>query len=613
MVKFLETPPPSVSMKHLSGGSISLKSELALPKVERSLPHIFDITANAHPDRVFVRQKFPEGTDWREMTYGEVQRAANGLAQWLINEGVGFGDSVAVLSAPSIEHAIAAVGIQRSGAAIAPISPAYSLMSTDFTKLKDCIKASAARFAIVDDAALFERAMCALEEFDINFLSIQGAIESIATYRFSEIVQTPPTNTVFERMNALTPDTVARIMYTSGSSGSPKATPQRQSNLTVTVAQSEAVGILEFDGEGPHMLEAMPFSHIMAGNFNFNNIIRAGGTISIDDGKPTPQLFHKTIANLHEISPHFFITVPLGYSMLCDAMEADKVLRHSFFRNLKYIGFGGAVLPNSVKDRLLEFSKQERGEEVPIFSFYGATEYLFGALKYWHGGDTDVIGLPLPGAELKLKPADDRYELWIKSPTMMPRSGYIGAPELSETLFDEDDFFNTGDAVVFSDPEKPEKGLVFAGRVAEDFKLTSGTFVSVSSLRQDLLTSCEPYISEAVICGLNESWIGALLWLNPDATSKIANPSIDNLVRDPNVVAKISALIAEFNKNQNGLSRRIGTALIMSEPLSFDHNEVTVKGNISTRTILERRAGDVENLFNPPSNPDVLDFRNATQ
>lgn len=590
----LRTPEPSVNVVRRQDGSILLHSPLSLPPVRQSLPHIFDETADAHPDRLFMRQRAAPGGPWREFTYGAAQRAANGLAQWLIDQGLQPGDCVAYLSAPSIEHGIVAVATQRAGVAIAPVSVAYSLLSSDHAKLRHCIVKPGAKIVFVDDATAFAPAMRAIADLDVRFVAVRGAANGIDAARFSEVIATRPTAEVARRMAAITPDMIARIMHTSGSTGSPKATPQPQSNLTLTVAQTEAIGLLDFGGEPPQHLEAMPFSHIMAGNFNFANVIRAGGTIHIDDGKPTPELFARTVANLREVSPHFFITVPLGYVMLCDAMEADDTLRDAFFRNLRYIGFGGAVLPDTVKDRLLALSRAALGHELPIFSFYGATEYLFGTLKYWAGGRTDVIGLPLPGTDLKMQPVDGRYELRVKGPTLMPRSGYLGAPEASADLFDEEGYFRTGDAVDFADPARPEEGLVFAGRIADDFKLTSGTFVSVNSLRNDLIDHCAPLLREVVLCGLNEAYVGALVWA--------ADPTL------PDLRARVFAAIDEFNRRQTGSARRIGAALIEAAPLSFDAGELTDKGNISPRVIRQLRAAAVADLFAAAPTRPVLRF-----
>ncbi len=601
MTEFVKTMTPSVSVFERRDGAIEVQSNLTLKPTEQSLPHIFDKTANRYPDRLFVRDKLTSDGSWRSITYLEARRAANGLAQWLIDKGLSFGDSVAYLSAPSIEHAIAAIGVQRSGAAIAPISVAYSLLSNDFAKLKSCINSSGARYAIVDDASLYAKAIAALAPLGVQFIGVHGEVPGIDVIPFSEIISTEPTAEVKQRMEQITPETTARIMYTSGSTGSPKAVPQPQANLTLAVAQCETINILDFGDEAVQFLEAMPFSHIMAGNYNFNNMIRCGGTISIDDGKPTPQLFGKTIENLRGLSPHCFLTVPIGFEMLCDALEEDDTLAEGFFRKLRWVGFGGAVLREEVKNRLLALSRKYRGEDVPIFAFYGATEYMLGAMKYWHGGRTDVIGLPLPGGDLLLKPNGESYELWIKSPALMPRSGYLQNPESSKKLFDAEGYFNTGDAVAFADPRDPEQGLEFVGRIADDFKLSSGTFVSVKSLREDLLAACEPLVSEVVFCGLNQKWVACLLWPKP----------VDRAV-DDELRSKIENRIDAFNKKQTGSSRRIGTAIVSSTPLSFDQNEVTDKGNVSANAVRARRAADIETLFENPNGEGVLHFPEVT-
>lgn len=516
-MEFASPPPPSVTLERRKDGAILLRSPLPLGPVPQSLAHVFDAQAAQTPDAIFMRQRDPDG-GWRGIDYATARRAADGLAQWLIDRGIGFGDVVSYLSEPSIEHGIAAIGVQRSGAAIAPVSVAYSLMSKDHAQLRQCVSVVGAKLVIVDDAARYAAAL-------------------------------------------------------------------------------RALGLLDFGDDPPQILEAMPFSHIMAGNFNFNNTIAAGGTVWIDDGKPTPELFARTLANLRDIAPSYFITVPLGYTMLCQALEADAELSRHFFSRLKFLGFGGAVLAEDVRDRLVALSVAARGKAVPIFSFYGATEYLFGTLKYWTGGGTDVIGLPLPATDLKLVPIDDRYEMRVNGPTLMPQSGYIGAGAASASLFDEEGYFRTGDAVRFADPDDPRKGLVFAGRLSEDFKLASGTYVTVEALRQELLAACADHVSDAVICGLNQPYPSALLWLKPGRAAD-ARPLIADTIR-------------AFNAAQGGTARRIGAALVLDEPASFETGEVTVKGNVAQRVVRERRADQVARLYADRPDPDVMLFESA--
>jgi len=596
MSRFIRTPPPFAQRIDAPDGSIRLTTRLPLGTVHPSLPHLFDAVAARASDQPFLRQRDAAGA-WRSITYGEAKQASDALGQWLIEQGIGIGDSVCYLSAPSIEHGIAAIGVQRSGAAIAPISVAYSLMSDNFDRLRSCVATIEAKVVIVDDAAIFAPALCALADLDPVFVAVRGKAEGIATIAWRDVLATRPDDRLAQRMAALTLRTTARIMYTSGSTGSPKATPQPHANLTVTVAQNEALGLLDFGGEAPQFLESMPFSHIMAGNFNFNNVIAAGGTMWIDDGKPTPALFARTIANLREVSPHFFISVPLAFAMLCDAMEADIGLRDAFFARLRFIGFGGALLPESVRARLLALSRAAcDGGEIPIFSYYGATEFMFGALRYWPEGPSDVIGLPPPTTEMKLLPLDDdRLELRVRGRTMMQPSGYIGQPEASKRLFDAEGFYCTGDAVRFADPQDASRGLVFAGRLSEDFKLSSGTFVNATQLRQELLAHLGGLAQEVVLCGLNADYVSALIWLHPERVGV----DIDTV---------LAAAIDAFNQARWGSSRRIGAVRIMDRPLAFDHGERTDKGNVAARVVRERRSADIAAIYAGEIDGAILRF-----
>jgi feruloyl-CoA synthase len=600
---FAPPPPPAVDVEHRPDGCLILRCPLALGPVAQSLAHLFDAVAARDPDAVFMRQRDQDGA-WRAVTYGAARRAADGLAQWLIDQGIGAGDCVSYLSEPSIEHGIAAIGIQRCGAAIAPVSPAYSLHSTDFAQLRQCVGAIATKVVIVDDASRYGPALRALAGLGVRFVAARGAVEGLTVTAWDDVIATVPGPEVATCMARIRPDDLARIIYTSGSTGSPKATPQSHANLTITIAQCAALNLLDFGGEQPQLLEAMPFSHIMAGNFNFNNIIAAGGTVWIDDGKPTPGLIARTIRNLRDVSPHYVINVPLGLAMLCDAFEADAALNRRFFRNLKFIGFGGALLSESVKSRLEALSLRARGEIVPIYSFYGATEYLFGTLKYWAGGSSDTIGLPLPATDLKLVPLSDhngiwRYDMRVKGPTLMPQSGYIGDPGASAELFDDEGYYLTGDAVRFVDPGNPLAGLIFAGRLSEDFKLASGTYVQVETLRQALLEACGDWLQDAVICGLNQDFPTALVWLRGAdvAAARLA----------------LADIIPRFNRRQGGSARQVGAVFIQHDPPSFDAGEVTVKGNLAQRVVRERRAGDVEALYASGGHPCVLHFARQDQ
>lgn len=606
-------PPADVIVERRADGAILLRSPLSLPPLRRSLPHLFDEIAQKYPDRAFMRQRRAPSEPWREISYRDAARQSRSMAQWLINGGLEPGGAVAILSGPSIEHAVFMLAAQRCGAAVAPLSVAYSLIALDLTRLQECVARSGAAFVFADDATAYARAFNALAGRGVRLIAARGETEGLSVTPLQDLIEAREKADVSRRMEAITLDTIARIIYTSGSTGAPKATPQTQNCLMTTVAQCEALGLLEFGGVGPQHLEAMPFSHIMAGNFNFNNVVAAGGTIWIDDGKPTPQLFHHTIANLREFSPHFFLTVPIGFAMLCDAMEQDTALRDRFFANLVYIGFGGAVLSDQIMQRLNALSIAARGRTTPIYAFYGATEFLFGALRWWPSDRMDVIGLPLPAGDLKLAPVGEKLELRVRGPTVMPRSGYLGDAGASEALFDEEGYFRSGDAVRFLDASDPKQGLVFDGRLAEEFKLATGTWVSVGPLRADLVSACDPLVREAVVCGLNQNEIGVLLWLNEGGVraqlgAEAEGLSVQELAHAPGAVSLLRERIEAFNKANPGSARRIARALAEVEPLSYDAGEVTDKGNANQRRVRSLREQSVMRLYADPPDAGVLRF-----
>lgn len=347
----------------------------------------------------------------------------------------------------------------------------------------------------------------------------------------------------------------------------------------------ESIGLLDFGAEGPQHLEAMPFHHIMAGNFNFNNMVRAGGTIWLDEGKPTPELFGLTLKNLKEVSPTFFITVPIALAMLCEAMQDDEELKESFFKKLVYIGYGGAALSQEIARKFQQLAVSVTGREIPIYSFYGATEFLFGTLKYWSDDNHDVIGLPLPGVELKLAATDGRYELCVKGATVMPKSGYL---EHDLDMFDSEGFYRTGDIVRFKDESNPKLGLVFQGRLSEEFKLSTGTWVSVNEVRTKLIEACHPYLAEVVLCGENQDGIGGLLWLNESVVAKHGLAETRE---------KLFESVKHYNSCNKASSKRLARSLVMRAPLSQSQGEITDKGNANQRLVKKNRAGDVARLF----------------
>jgi feruloyl-CoA synthase len=596
--KPLPQKAPDVSIEKLPDGTYYVRSNHPPAEGPRSIAHLLAERAAAHPDRPYILQREPGHGPWRGVTYGEAKRAADGIAQWLLDRGLGSGDSVMVLSANSVEHGLVMLGCYTAGVPIAPISPAYSLISSDHAKLKHCFATVRPKVVFAQSSAMFARAIETLKALDptLTFVSVDG--ENGAT-ALSELTATEPTAAVEAARERIDHATVAKYLFTSGSTGMPKGVPQTHGMFAGVIAGTE--GLRDEPPEPglvPQGLEWMPWSHISAGNIGFNGILWAGGTLHLDEGKPIPGMFETTIKNLSEISPMSFGSAPVAFGMLAEAMESDPVLRRSFFRNLRSMGYGGATLSSDVSARLQALAIAETGQRIPLVTMYGATETQGITVVHWITELVGLIGLPLPGITLKLVPNGTKLEVRVKGPTVT--SGYHNDPEKTAAAFDEEGFYKLGDACRFLDPENPSLGLVFDGRVTEDFKLDSGTWVSVGTLRPDVVAACSPYVLDAVITGQDKPFAGALIWPSPAVLASLGD--------DP--FAKLAPILKErlqaFNASAGGTSRRIGRFTILRELPSIDAGEITDKGYVNQRATLEHRHAQVAALYAREPSADVV-------
>ena len=586
---------PDVSVERRADGSIVITSNHAPGEGPRSIAHLFAQKAGEHPERPYLKQREPNHGPWRQVSYGEALRQVEGIGQWLLDRGLTPADSVMILSSNSIEHALMTLGAYAAGVPAAPVSPAYSLISTDHAKLKHCFERVAPRVVFAQSGAMFAMAIETLKALDPTLLIVtaDGAGEGAIPY--ASVAATTPTPTLKAALEGVGPATVAKYLFTSGSTGQPKAVPQTHGMMAGVIAGQEGLRAEEpATDEVPQSLEWMPWSHISAGNIGFNAVIWGGGTLHIDEGKPLPGLFETTIKNLYEVSPVVFGSAPIAFSMLAEAMEKDPTLRRSFFKNLRYMGYGGATLSNDVYERIQALAVAETGHRIPLTTMYGATETQGVTVTHWVTERVGLVGLPLPGIQLKLAPSGSKYEVRVKGPTVA--AGYHKDPEKTAAAFDEEGFYRLGDAARFVDPEDPAKGLVFDGRVTEDFKLDTGTWVSVGVLRPDLVAACSPYIHDAVITGQDKPFIGAMLWPSPAGLAA--------LVADPGPgtpLEKLAAVLRErfaaFNAGAGGSSRRVARFTILTEPPSIDAGEITDKGYVNQRATLERRADRVAALY----------------
>lgn len=589
---------PDVTIERRADGSVLISSNHPPGRGPRSIGHLLAEKAAEHPDRPYILQREPGHGPWRGVTYGEAKAAADAIAQWLLDAGLAGDDAVMVLSGNSLEHGLLMLGCYTAGVPIAPISPAYSLMSSDHAKLKHCFGVVRPKVVFAQDSQMFARAIAALRgvDPDLRFVTVDGGGGTIA---LAELTATAPTPAVAEALDRVDHDTTAKYLFTSGSTGMPKGVPQTQGMFAGVIAGQEGLRDEPVDPDlVPQSLEWMPWSHISAGNISFNGVMWGGGTLYLDEGKPLPGMFETTIKNLYEVSPMVFGSAPIAFGMLAEAMERDPALRRSFFRNLRYMGYGGATLSSDVYDRMQALAVAETGSRIPLTTMYGATETQGITVVHWITERVGLIGLPLPGITLKLVPNGSKYEVRVKGPTVT--RGYHNDSARTAEAFDDEGFYGLGDAARFLDPDQPELGLVFDGRVTEDFKLDSGTWVSVGTLRPDLVGACSPYVLDIVVAGQDKPFAGALIWPSPAA--------LPSLGADP--VTRLNELLAErlraFNAQAGGSSRRIGRFLVMTEPPSIDAGEITDKGYVNQRATLERRAALVEALYAEPPGPGVV-------
>jgi feruloyl-CoA synthase len=597
-----------IAIERRPDGVIILKSRIPLQSYEKHIPASLAKWAAETPSRVWLAQRTGADRQWRKVSYGEAKRTVDGLTQALLDLKLKPGSPVAILSGNSIEHALMTQAAMQARFPAAPVSPAYSLMSQDHLKLKYLFDLIKPKVVMVQDGPTFEKALKALDLTGVTVVHVVRPCDGIKSVSFADLAATPVTKEVDESIAAITPDTVGKLLFTSGSTGMPKAVINTQEMMCANAAMMMQVRPRDPDGPIGTMLDWMPWNHTMGGNAAFNPILVDGGTLYIDDGRPMPGLFDETIRNLHEVSPTYYANVPAGYAALAAAMEKDDALCRSFFRNLMVMAYGGARLPDDLFDRMQALAVRTTGERIVFYTGWGSTETAPTSTgTYWDTERVGLIGLPFPGVELKMVPCGDKYELRLRGVNVTP--GYFGQPELTSKMFDEEGFYCIGDAGVFVDPADPLQGIIFAGRVVEDFKLTTGTFVHVGSLRTDAIAAATPVVHDALVTGQDRPFVGLLAWPNLHACRQVVgNPdaTFEDVAKHPDVIACLKRGLEAHNASSTGSSMRIARAMLMVEPPSIDGNELTDKGYINQRAGLERRAALVERLYADPPGEGVI-------
>jgi feruloyl-CoA synthase len=582
--------PALVNVARRADGTLVLESPRALGDHPRHVGERLRHWAEVAPDRVFLGER--DGGGWRRVTYAAARRTVDRLAQALLDRGLSAERPLLILSENGVDHALLTLAAMQAGVPAAPVSPAYSLLSTDLEKLRAIAAILAPGMIYAADADRYGRALAALGPGGAVLVAGRGA--SGATLPFDALLQREPGPEVEERFHAQGPDAIAKVLFTSGSTGQPKGVINTQRMLCSNQRAIEEVWPFVRE-RPPVVLDWLPWSHTFGANHNFNLVLFQGGTLYVDDGKPTPELVGRTAQNLREISPTMYFNVPRGFDMLLPYLERDAALRDAFFRELDVIFYAAASLPNPLWERLEALSLASRGELVLMLSAWGSTETApMATTVHFRIRRAGVIGLPAPGTAVKLTPSGAKLELRVKGPNVTP--GYWKRPDLTAAAFDEEGFFRMGDAGRLVDPDDPARGIAFDGRIAEDFKLASATWVHVGALRTSVIAAGAPLIQDAVVAGLDRDEIGLLLFLNPaEAATR------------PDTRGFLEEALRRYNAENPASSHRIGRAVVLTEPPSIDANEITDKGYINQRAVLERRAAIVERLYSTDA-PEVIRF-----
>jgi feruloyl-CoA synthase len=548
------------------GGNTYLRSPQTLAPHARCVTEWLVQWSDRAPERTFLAER--SGASWRKLSYREAYGAVRRVGQALLDRGLDKDRPVALLSDNSVDHALLSLGAMHVGVPVVPVSPAYSLMSKDFGKLKHIFELVQPGLVWTADPEKFKPALDAL---------------GVQSTPLEPLLETNPGSTLEREFAAVNPGSIAKILFTSGSTGMPKGVVNTHAMLCAN--QQMVAQAWPFLAETPPVVvDWLPWNHTFGGNHNFNMVLRNGGTLYVDGGKPVPGLIEQTARNLAEVAPTLYFNVPRGFDLLLPLLEKDADLRRNFFSRLDVIFYAAAALPQNLWDRLEQLSASEN-REVAMLSAWGSTETSpLATSVHFPIPRAGVIGLPVPGCELKLVPNAGKLEVRVRGPNVMP--GYYRRPDLTAAAFDEEGFYRIGDAVKFADPAAPERGIVFDGRVAEDFKLSTGTWVNVGAVRVKLIAAGNPIIQDAVITGHDRNEIGALVFLSPSAKEL--------------PMEEIRSRLAQALKTlstEGGSSTHPVRLLVTAEPPSIDANEITDKGYMNQRAVLERRADQVQLLY----------------
>ncbi len=594
-------------------GVIHIRTAQVLPPYHATLSEPLEHWAKAAPDRVFLGQRDDEGR-WRTLSYAQVLAQTRRIGAALLRRGLSPERPIAIISGNGIEHALLALAAMNVGVPYAPISAAYSLLSTDFGKLRAIVGLLTPGMVFVSDGGAFARAIAATAPGGAELVVTRNPPADRKATLFAELIGDEDDAGVAAAQRQVTPDTIAKFLFTSGSTGNPKGVINTHRMLCSNQAMI-AAGFAFVQDEPPVVVDWLPWSHTFGSNHNFNMALVNGGSLYIDDGNPTPPGVPKTARNLREIAPTIYFNVPKGYEALVPHFRADAALRKNFFSRLKVLFYAGAGLNQTTWDDLTQLAVETTGERIIFLSSLGSTETSPLALACTFDFDRPGnIGLPAPGVELKLVPNEGKLEARLRGPHITP--GYWRQPQLTRDAFDRDGFYKIGDALKFADPDDPGKGFLFDGRIAEDFKLSTGTWVSVGPLRARFIDACAPLVRDVVFAGPDRDDIVALVFPDVEACRKLApehaaDAMAGAVLDDVRVRIKFAELLGALAAASPGSSMRVMRAILLAEPASMDKGEMTDKGSINQRAVLKNRAALVDELYATPLSSRVIAVKGA--
>lgn len=598
---------PKIDIERRADGSTIVRPRDPVGDYE---PRVGDMLARCvreFPERVYMAAR--NGQAWRKITYREAGERARAIAQALLDRKLGPDRPVVIVAENGIDHALLQLGCLLAGVPFAPVSAAYARPGQGFTKLRYIRDLIEPGLIFVDTHARYAGAREALDEANVEIVIADDLPPGSNITPFSALTATAPTPAVDAAAARVGPDTIAKILFTSGSTDMPKGVIN--THRMICANQNQIQFSWPFLREKPPVLvDWLPWSHTFAGNHNFHLILRHGGTYYLDEGKPAPGLIEKTVANLREVAPTMYLNVPRGYALMLDYFERDAALRDRFFSDLYFVFYAGAAMAESLQERVRKLARQVRGHPVPLVSAWGATETAPQATGVnFPNSYPACIGLPSPGVEIKLAPVGDKHEIRVRGPNVTP--GYWRRPDATQAAFDDEGFYRSGDAARFCDPADPMKGLMFDGRITENFKLSTGTWVHVGTLRLAAIAAGAPVIEDCVITGHDRDEIGLIVFPSVAGCRKLcphlpADAPAAALVSDPAVRQAIGEALRKLKADGGGSSMYAARAILTTEPPTIDANEITDKGYINQRAVLANRSALVTRLYAAPLDPAVI-------